>query len=1652
MKITNCGKGIHQREIPGIEKLKELPDSWHAFTNLDLALPGKGPREIDLIMVIDDSLIMVDLKDWIGPITSQEGNWFNGKNDLGRSPVRKIAENVRELAPLLKKFLTDQARKEKGLTNQLAVPWIEGVVVLTRTSDRTGIAVSEVARVFSIDHFIKMLRNRDLRNEQLEHRSRSEDFTSPEWIARFRRFFNTSSGIFKAGTRRYGGYKASLNSDKPTFRHRDGIFTEFDVEEEGIKTSAGLLRRWDFTAAETRFQTEEGRAIIAGRERAVISWLDDRNPKCGEAVLKPKVDDPDRGVTYWEVFERRRRMLRLENFRSIELPTLTPRERVELARQVLSKMASIHNLQAAHLDIGTHSVWLELPTTVRLSHLMAATIPSLETLGESRFQFLSSSTVPEDILGGSSDPIRKDVFLLGCVVHTLLFGEQPTGEPPEWNEAIDPDGKFSEYHPWFERCLELDQNKRFSSASEMLDAFNAAVSLVPNGKQTRDGLDRFKSLKSQRQIYQAYPETQFIHEDDRVIVWRSDTREACRLVKLWKSAEIGDIAKEGPRILAFLEKAHSIAESPISGIGSVIDVHWTEDSIVLVNKFVEGRTLSELMAESRIVADCEATIKFLNALIDVVDGLHDRSLAHGDLKPANIVVTSSNVGDMRPVLIDVLDYSSAREGERLSRAYAPASGGRFERDRFAVTKIAEEMLEPHARYLSSWDDLKQAINDCRVVPPVNGTLLPLHEALERAQRPAPVISEGTTYKVSILGSAIGPILSDEGLYWVSRRGSQFLIRGATEQLVVVLDDAGKLDRAYRRELSQGDIQRARRHEYASFCGSIVVVDGVVHGLSSLADLLQSFGEPPTASVSGKEIGALDSESRGTDIEASAIEAEQDRISEQIAEESISSVKVDVPRLWRRGVDIESDLRTEVAVLGDSTFRPATQRHVAPIQLMIGSFDYDRDDTVQVEKQDAKRGWIRIGTLDLQASTSEFIAIASRVDSSRGALVQDGNRLRFQSKFENTSRERRQEATSRILRGGAAVPMLIDVFNPSAGTFPRRLECEINEEAIAKKYGLNSIQISGFKNALECRPVALLQGPPGTGKTLFIAALVHYALTNGLAKNVLLTSQSHEAVNNAAEKVLELFGDDRDSLSLIRVGNEGAVSEELLPYHVARVEKAYKDRFIATAKSRFEVIAAALGLDKDICDSVLYFEETVRPVIARIVDYTRDDVDLAKINELARTVEAMLDARGVIVDLSEIEPELLESNLADAYLSSLHSTKSAYIEKLRQVIQLGRDFTGSVSTRQRSFETFLAGTRQVVAGTCVGLGRGSLGLTKTTFDLVVVDEAARCTPSELAVPIQSGKWIVLVGDHAQLEPLHPGDIVDALAGELGLPLHEVQRSDFERVFESDYGKAAGSTLTKQYRMLPPIGRVVSSAFYNGGLLHGRTNSIIDEGILPPELQVPLQWVSTDSAGSGGYQKRDLKQGQSLFNPLEVDAILSLLKRCAEHEPFIEWLLGRSDSGHPIGIICAYALQRDYLWKKLQAENLPDVLRRAIKVDTIDSYQGKENLIVLLSLVRNNADGIVDGGEKTIAPGFMARKNRINVALSRAMDRLVIVGARMRWRSGSPMALVSDAFSEEVKAGEARVVDAQELIESSASSVRLKKTGKKTLASGVIEDRA
>jgi AAA domain len=139
-------------------------------------------------------------------------------------------------------------------------------------------------------------------------------------------------------------------------------------------------------------------------------------------------------------------------------------------------------------------------------------------------------------------------------------------------------------------------------------------------------------------------------------------------------------------------------------------------------------------------------------------------------------------------------------------------------------------------------------------------------------------------------------------------------------------------------------------------------------------------------------------------------------------------------------------------------------------------------------------------------------------------------------------------------------------------------------ALVGPYGLNPSQTDALGTLLGVRPLGLLQGPPGTGKTKFIAALTHYALAKGLVRNVLLASQSHEAVNNAAEAVLALFRRSEGEPSILRVGAEGVVSDRLLPYHSERVELLYKDRFRAQQRERLQLAGRAIGLPKRLVES------------------------------------------------------------------------------------------------------------------------------------------------------------------------------------------------------------------------------------------------------------------------------------------------------------------------------------------------------------------------------------------------------------------------------------------------------------------------------------
>jgi serine/threonine protein kinase len=1609
-----------------------------------LALGVNRAREVDIVIVADRRIFVIDLKDWHGRIESIDGRWELDGRDMDASPVAKIIGVARDIYILLR-----EAMSKRPETKDLPVPRVEGLVVLTGNADRSGIAATELSKVLTVDEFLASVASdkidRKIYGPVAEHFI-AEPLTEHVWKDRLSRFFNAgTSSPFKPGRRSFQRYVAEEAS---SFAHPKDIYREYEAREDGTPPSLGTLRLWDFTKIpDGRFQTEEGRREIAGRERQVYHWLRDRSERVEQSLLTPRIDDPELGVNYWEIYDRRRRLKRLSEFALTETPQLSPAERIELGRQLLSRLADMHHQEAAHLDLGAHSIWLEAPTTVRLSHLFAARFADVKSLGPTRYHFLAAVELPEDILGSDHGPMRRDVFLVSIAVHQILFGKAPDGKPPEWDAVVDAEGAFRVLHDWFAEGLDIDPKRRFADARDALEAYNKATAEHPTFEEVLIGLDAFRrGIRSQLMLLSSFPMTDGpLRESDGVDAWRSVHEGRPVVVKMWKQAAWGDLKKEGARILAFLQRAAQVAADNPDGVPLVRCVFWLGDAIALVQDWAEGLTLREIAKHPPDAWQAPATsLAAVRALIHSLDRLHETGLGHGDLKPDNVVVADEG----KVLLIDILDFSPLADGEKQSGAYAPAAGSRFERDRFAATKIAEEFFALARFAPEDAARLAKAITTCREKEPKLTTLLPLEEAIveiqEKLARPATEAAE-VVLSLSIRSATIGPLEPDEGFFYIrlypaSARGPATLhLRGAAEEIEVRLDEKANPVSARRRELGQTHIGMVARHEFHRVEAEVKVSHADHTDLNDLEVLL---ADPTVRAKIDATFGVASNKPPSVADEIQDPSADDDDAEESLVEEiavaepsSLANLEIDVPLLWRTLIETEKELTTEGVAEADSGFDRATRLHRIPLDLQSGSFDFDRNDTVGVLRQDRRGEWRRIGELDIKRTRASVAMVDASAygPPARSRLVEAGQRLRFVSHFETESLRRRTDAVERILKGTSREAGLLAVFDPRKQAQPKFASRALADAEISI-YGFNEDQLVAFKKLINARPVGLLQGPPGTGKTLFIAALAHYAITKGLARNVLLSSQSHEAVNTAGEALLKLFRKTGGEPSILRVAmSDDQVSDPIRPFHTRPVEQGYKDRFAAEFHERMLVVGRALGIADDLTEEIVDVERAIHPIVSRIIALQGSDhSDAQRLGGLRETLTAH-------VARLQLDPRLANElgDDAETYVRSLldmllkhrghaNSPSADKIMRLRTSIRIGHDFIGSASRAQRSFETFLAGTRQIVLGTCVGLGRTSLGLTNTAFDLVIVDEAARCTASELLVPLQAARWAVLVGDQAQLQPHHESVVIKRVAKITGIAKTEIQRSDFERVFLTKYAADAGARLKTQYRMLPPIGELISEVFYPDLTLGpGRPDPEIPLDVLPAQLSHPLTWVATDDLKEAAFERKKDQAG-SRTNRSEADAILAMLSDWYAHESFRRWMMTQTIAPVAIGVICTYAAQRDLLHQHILRSPLGHLLGKSVKVGTVDSYQGKENPIVILSLVRHNREGLWETGLKTIKEGFLASPNRINVAASRAKDRLVIVGAYHRWRTDGPMGHLVKAFARQEQRGAANIISADQVL--------------------------
>ena len=591
---------------------------------------------------------------------------------------------------------------------------------------------------------------------------------------------------------------------------------------------------------------------------------------------------------------------------------------------------------------------------------------------------------------------------------------------------------------------------------------------------------------------------------------------------------------------------------------------------------------------------------------------------------------------------------------------------------------------------------------------------------------------------------------------------------------------------------------------------------------------------------------------------------------------------------------------------------------------------------------------------------------------------------------------------RLIDGESCHPTLFKWLSGAAERNDMEATHELEDhDEFCNKFGLNLGQCTAIKKVVGIPPVGLVQGPPGTGKTYFIAAMVHKLLADG-ARNILLTSQSHEAVNNAIEKLKTIYSNDLDQLDVVRVGPLNMCSEGVSRYHIDNLQHRYRKSFDSDIRNRIEFTAKGLGLSHRFISQYVRLAIATAPLldeyIAKMEDVDDDSIEQERVKSELESIKKAIygRARKISVRLSEYEDDddpVQAVERMKLQLSAAHDvTNEEAIARLEDLIKLAFDWSHALVSPHGNFGEFLTRTKRIVCGTCVGIGRRELNITQHHHEWVIIDEAARCSAGELAVPAQTAQRLVLVGDHKQLPPMYTQEVLEAAAARLGTTeINTLRESDFRRIIESPFGSGAAQLLNLQYRMKPSIASLVSDIFYDGELKTKKDEVLIKEDDISAPFEADVIWCDTSSMGNSARERRETlpggAEGTSFVNLGEARKILDILKVLEASTKFFEVARTISRKGEkPIGVICTYAGQKREIVRQIRQRNFSEEFYDMVKVDTVDSYQGKENLVIILSLVRCNSK------KET---GFLAYDERVNVAVSRAMERLVVVGSSEMW---------------------------------------------------------
>lgn len=1567
VRYLNSG-GIHKEEIPGIDVLaSEFPEHWLLYASLQHFPRDADPMEIDALVVMDDRVLVLELKNLKGDLTHNGDQWILNNKRRFRSPVHAVSQKARVIYGLLR-------------TNIPGLPkcQVDGRVVLTADARKDALPEIERALVWSLEE-AKAIGSPEGRRALLPRQVLM--VRGPcEFEAEFERVTGNPR-IFKPREISWHGYEV-LQED--IAHHPNGVWREHRAQKRNNKRFKGLVRIWDFSRLRAGLNSPENRAFVAERETRTIGYLKELGSQLVEqnGILPVVAADDEVLTQYVDIRDLPGDWNTLDAYLTQHGEALTDADRGDLLTTLLSAVAELHASRVAHRDLGPKCVWVGSPTRLGLTGLMSCQMPDETSLGDWRLELQGyAPPAPEDLEPGlrGTGPSR-DVYHLGRLAEAIL-GVAETS-------TLDPALKA-----WLERSVAREPALRFTDAREMVDELSK---LLEKGRGEVVDQTLLDVSETSERPYKIWPVARDVTESGRIHVYESrDEQGTDYIVKIWFEARRGVNTSLDLALVRLFDGVNRLKSSPIVGAPVYRSAGLHAMGAFVVYDKLPGATLAEAGE-----LDIETGLVAAERLITCVSALHLLGCTHGDIKPTNVLV--EGVGSSTKIHInDLFDIAQVGDGRMRTLQWYPANWELLTEaqiDRHATLLIILKLLviNDDPRLVDLRDLLGKELNRS-AIETFEPVVIGLRRALESVRAPQ-------VPSFAITARKTPPLLfrSDEGRFHVEALRGQpgvivFTIAGTDGRLHLTTKDGSFVDYRFDK-LPFHRLVRASA-DATPVRLTLTLDPGPDSGFEHLVTYLQSLALPLT-----------DGDGRST---------RQGPVTE---DGFPSTSNFNVEQYWRELVELEEDLRPEVEILRELFSSGDTAAYRC--ERVRGNFDFDPGSTVEVRLAPKGR---RVGDLDLERVDNDTIVLRN---CERRLRV--GERVVLIDRRAKASLDRKRRGVERILERETPVPDLIEYFAPGLDKSPIDYGHAL-PPGIADLYGLNDGQKRAFEHVLRFGPVSLLQGPPGTGKTHFSAAVAHYLVTYMGARRILVASQSHEGVNNFIQSLIKLYRKVGGQPNLLRIGSKG-ITSQIRPYHSSFLRERFQRRFAGALKHRVGSLGTAVGLRRAFVEEAVEIDRQLGVLVRRLERLMRMAVEDGgmthvdrRVNEAAiRTVkEACSKAAARLLgdQACELDPTYALEDAFQMLVRRHPNATLADMARARQILQVSDAWIEALGTSTRNFEEFLAKTRTIITGTCVGLGQSRIRLEATSFDWVIVDEAARCTSGEIAVPLQLGRRVLLVGDHRQLKPMLDRAVVHRLAEEMpDATDEELVSSDFERSFNSSYGASEGQILDEQYRMAEPICRLVSKVFYepSGVTLRTSERREVDRRFhdkLPPPLSVPITWVDT-SGSKGASEQRDPRKRHSFWNPAEVAAVLDVLERIAEQADLVAALAEGEDEETPIGVICMYKLQKEMLEQEISQRAWTAEFRALIRVDTVDAYQGKENSIVILSLVRSNAIG---------EQGHVGWPNRCNVALSRAKERLIIVGARQMWSrlsATAPMRQVLHNLRRSVRS-EVRFIPAREV---------------------------